>query len=746
MKKFSFLGFFGTWALVFCGILGAPLCVVTAYQLPYHPFAMVLTAFIVSGFMTLLFTLPEMGTYLLIPFGVTVLLISVFRWNKLYSGAAVAIRTIQSVLAQTVSFIPDPGEMPAGIENYPYFIGFFVGGVMVAIALLISWGLVSGESMFLPLLVPLPLVALSLIYTDLPPAGWAGALVCLYYGGVLFTGGMRLHQGSGVGRVTFLALGALLLSLLILVRLTPPEEYETMSSGERMARFMDRAAEVWDRMGRMLESDVQEREDLSREGELKSTGEHIMDVKTTAAGTLYLRGTSYGRYDGRYWSMTAEYDDMESLFLLGKSLPDPREYLEVRGVSTTLLHTPYALVREAGDIRVRENYIRAEKTLSTYGWGYRAVPSALTPRTGSPAERTYAEWAKKTYVTVSRTQREAFLDFLKPYELPDADDPYALGRAIAAILRGVADYDMNPGETPKDQDFALYFLTVSQRGYCVHYASALTALLQSMGVPARFVVGYALRVEEADAWVEVTDRNAHAWTEVYVDGWGWVPVEATGGDDPRLDEPAPLADPGEDPRQATPEPTGDPAETLSPEATPELEETPEPTPEPTPWPTSEPTPEPTPEPTSEEDPASGPVTPAPTEPPPEEEGAEEPEGGNDGSRALWLLWLLLLPLLAFLYVRFRKRTIQNRIQRMLRGDGRRAVLYGYGELQKLIRHGASPSDRARALADEAAFSDHVLGEEHKRTMAACVKAARRELEKTLPRHKLWYLRYVLWLW
>ena len=35
MKKFPYLTFFSTWLLVFCGTLGAPLCVVTAYQLPY---------------------------------------------------------------------------------------------------------------------------------------------------------------------------------------------------------------------------------------------------------------------------------------------------------------------------------------------------------------------------------------------------------------------------------------------------------------------------------------------------------------------------------------------------------------------------------------------------------------------------------------------------------------------------------------------------------------------------------------
>ena len=191
MKKFPYLTFFSTWLLVFCGTLGAPLCVVTAYQLPYHLFGMVLTALLVSGFLTLLFTVPELGAYMLIPFGVTVLLISVFRWKKLYSGAAVAIRTIQSVLSRTLPFIPDPGALPAGMENYAYFVGFFVGAVMVAMALLISWGLVSGESLFLPFLVPLPLVALSLIYTDLPPRAGPGRWCAST------TGACCLPAGSG---------------------------------------------------------------------------------------------------------------------------------------------------------------------------------------------------------------------------------------------------------------------------------------------------------------------------------------------------------------------------------------------------------------------------------------------------------------------------------------------------------------------------------------------------------------------
>ena len=124
----------------------------------------------------------------------------------------------------------------------------------------------------------------------------------------------------------------------------------------------------------------------------------------------------------------------------------------------------------------------------------------------------------------------------------------------------------------------------------------------------------------------------------------------------------------------------------------------------------------------------------------------DPEEDERHTSFLWILWLLLVPALVFLYIKLRQQVCKVRTERMLQKDGRQAVLYGYGELQKLMRHGAAGSDKARTLADEAAFSDHRMGEEAKRAMTGYVRAARRELEETLPWYKVWYLRYLLWLW
>lgn len=48
-----------------------------------------------------------------------------------------------------------------------------------------------------------------------------------------------------------------------------------------------------------------------------------------------------------------------------------------------------------------------------------------------------------------------------------------------------------------------------------------------LGFPARYTVGYAVKAE-AGEWTDISELDAHAWVEVYIDGFGWVYVEVTG--------------------------------------------------------------------------------------------------------------------------------------------------------------------------------------------------------------------------
>ena len=63
-------------------------------------------------------------------------------------------------------------------------------------------------------------------------------------------------------------------------------------------------------------------------------------------------------------------------------------------------------------------------------------------------------------------------------------------------------------------------------GYCQQYAAALAWMVRDAGVPARVAFGFTRGQQDGDTYV-ITNRNAHAWTEVYLQGFGWIPFDAT---------------------------------------------------------------------------------------------------------------------------------------------------------------------------------------------------------------------------
>ncbi|CAN5472660.1 hypothetical protein BH09BAC3_BH09BAC3_34250 [soil metagenome] len=117
-------------------------------------------------------------------------------------------------------------------------------------------------------------------------------------------------------------------------------------------------------------------------------------------------------------------------------------------------------------------------------------------------------------------------------------------------------YTLKPG-TPSDPNIPNTsmlsdFLFKTHAGYCTYYAGASLFLLRSMGIPARFTTGFATvnRSDKNKGWYWFYASQAHAWTQVYFPGYGWMDFDMTIGNEDQQDAPRPDGTPPLPPPEA----------------------------------------------------------------------------------------------------------------------------------------------------------------------------------------------------
>jgi len=69
------------------------------------------------------------------------------------------------------------------------------------------------------------------------------------------------------------------------------------------------------------------------------------------------------------------------------------------------------------------------------------------------------------------------------------------------------------------------FACDARRGNCTDFHALAIGMARSSGVPARFAIGLSLPPARSPAEAEIV--GYHCWAELYVDGRGWVPIDAS---------------------------------------------------------------------------------------------------------------------------------------------------------------------------------------------------------------------------
>ena len=421
-------------------------------------------------------------------------------------------------------------------------------------------------------------------------------------------------------------------------------------------------------------------------GEVSPSDTPVMTVKTDRKALL--RAVARDEYTGRSWRDTSSARRYlyvnprwsglrDSVFL--ESLPPASvrnastlmdQYavtVQMQDASTSTVFTPLFLRRlsaqgdmvayfnEASELFITRDLQRGDRytVFAPLLEGGDSALGSLIQAAPKGADAYYRSALERYTALPDHIEQKVFDDLFNI--VANANTPYDRACAIMRHLQRYYRYSLEPETPPENQDFVTYFLYVGREGYCTYFASAMTVLCRMAGLPARYVEGF-LANPAADGFAYVTGQNAHAWTEVYFEGFGWVPFDAT----PSQDE----QDDPDDPPPQQPEPT--------------------------------PTPTPTPPPEQDED-----DQPTPTPEPPEEEPEDEPEPEEQPEEDDPFPWgiLLLLLLLAAVIARIVLRS-PDRVAARAKGDLDKIFVYGSAAyaLMKLRKRTPRPGETPMAFA------------------------------------------------
>lgn len=213
--------------------------------------------------------------------------------------------------------------------------------------------------------------------------------------------------------------------------------------------------------------------------------------------------------DAKYISYAIEWN-MEHPTLIEYLRSDKRSGLEEQQLTRELWEDQENTLFEEGieTIPLKEDYF------------FQTLPDILKKRRETTAEM-YLELPEELPERVYDLAEEITAGYENDYDKLNAIREYLTQ----------FEYDVNPGNIPEGEDFVDHFLFQGQTGYCTYFASSMAVLSRCIGIPSRYAEGFVVNPETKNGAGEylVYSSNAHAWAEIYFEGFGWIVMEATPG-------------------------------------------------------------------------------------------------------------------------------------------------------------------------------------------------------------------------
>lgn len=205
----------------------------------------------------------------------------------------------------------------------------------------------------------------------------------------------------------------------------------------------------------------------------------------------------------------------------------------------------YAFLKNMNKEKWVTFYTNLERLKWFYKYPIKSNPSIL--ETYTPL-RQY-ENIEEDFTQIPEDIRKAIRSVTTPITDNKVSD-WDKAEAIEAFLSNNPDYkySLNTKALENNKDSIYNFLFIQKEGICQDFASSMVLMCRSIGLPTRYVTGFlATEQNEETGNYIVREKDAHAFVEVYIAGYGWMQFDPT----PAISEEEVLADISESKNQVT---------------------------------------------------------------------------------------------------------------------------------------------------------------------------------------------------
>jgi hypothetical protein len=290
----------------------------------------------------------------------------------------------------------------------------------------------------------------------------------------------------------------------------------------------------------------------------------IIFLVKSSAGGQYLATLSFDTYDGHTWSITpvsrsplpankrlssegSPVHMVTQQITLVNPAGEQQPYIFGAGqIASVDLPTTVLINKTTGSLiavllnngqplAAGERYTAQSYVSSADRTELRAIPlPAAAPQLpqnyNGPLPSTYYHPAiVKAYLQLPKSLDPRILAKAKQVTA-GAKSMYDKVEALESYLRETYTYDVNVALPPGQEAVSWFLFNGANRGFCNYFATAMAIMARELGMPARVMIGYTSGTFDAKTheWM-VHGSDAHAWTQIYFAGYGWINFEPSPG-------------------------------------------------------------------------------------------------------------------------------------------------------------------------------------------------------------------------